>query len=505
MSDMELTDVKVSAEPPPSAESGLAGVRDKVPFIEKSAWAAGGASDAIMTTSIGQYALAIYNIGLGLNPLMVTLALSIPRLFDAFLDPLMGNLSDNARTPWGRRRPFIFVGGLLVTILYWLTWCPPRAWSSWAIFAYLLVMSTLFYCAYTTYLIPHAALGFELSGDYNERTRIMAYRTYFGSIGGLFLPFFLTLSKLKVWSPTGDVVTGIRWVTGIAGIVMMLAIIAAAVFCKERVSAQKQEKIDLWPAIKYSMTNGPFLIVIGIIMLVIVACFLTGPFEVYVIRYYVAQGNEDLGYWIFGVTGFLYGVLGLIYTPIISAIATRIGKRRTMLLGITLATVAFLSTLYCYRPIPGSWFIKLPLLATPLNIPKATFWIMISKILLNPGLTSVWILGFSMIADVCDVDELKSGLRREGMFGALYNTVVVKIGISAVTVITGLAVAWSGYKANVKPSVQVINNLRHTYAVIPAVILVMAFVLTLFYPLSERKMHEIRRQLAERKSVNSEQ
>lgn len=473
--------------------------REKVPIHEKAAWAAGGASDAIITTSIGQVALPVYNIGLGLDAGLVGLALAIPRAFDAILDPLMGNFSDNARTRWGRRRPFIFVGGILVTLLYWLTWCPPQTWSPPWIFAYLIGMSTLFYCAYTLYLIPHAALGFELSNDYNERTRIMAYRAIFGSIGGLFLPFFLTWSKSTLWSPTGDVVIGIRWVTGIAAFVMMLAIVSAAIFCKEPPAVQKQEKIKLWPAFKYTMTNRPFLIVISIIMLVIVACFLTGPFEVYVLRYYVAQGNESLGYWIYGVTGFLYGILGLIYTPIISAVATRIGKRATLLGGIVLAAIGFVSTLYFYRPIPGNWLIAVPFLSTPLEIPKATFWIMLSKIMLSPGLTCVWILGFSMIADICDVDELKSGLRREGMFGAMYNTVVIKIGISAVTVITGLAVTWSGYKSGVVPSEAVLTNLRYTYAIVPAVILAFAFVLTVYYPLSEQKLREVRAQLTLRK------
>jgi glycoside/pentoside/hexuronide:cation symporter, GPH family len=498
MSDSESI-VPSASEAVVASGANVSGIREKVPVLEKAAWAAGGASDAIITTSIGQVALPVYNIGLGLDAGLVGLALAIPRAFDAILDPLMGNFSDNARTRWGRRRPFIFVGGILVTLLYWLTWCPPRTWSPTWMFAYLIGMSTCFYCAYTLYLIPHAALGFELSSDYNERTRIMAYRAIFGSIGGLFLPFFLTWSKSKLWSPTGDVVVGIRWVTGIAGFVMMLAILSAAIFCKEPQGVQKQEKIKLWPAFKYTMTNRPFLIVIGIIMLVIVACFLTGPFEVYVLRYYVAQGDEALGYWIYGVTGFLYGILGLIYTPIIAAVATRIGKRATLLGGIIMAATAFLSTLYFYRPILGNWFIYVPFISTPLEIPRATFWIMISKIMLSPGLTSVWILGFSMIADVCDFDELKSGLRREGMFGAMYNTVVIKIGISAVTVITGLAVTWSGYKSGVVPSETVLNNLRHTYAVIPAVILAFAFILALYYPLSEKKLREVRAQLASRK------
>jgi GPH family glycoside/pentoside/hexuronide:cation symporter len=465
----------------PSAQPsvvGTTGLRDKVPTHEKVAWAAGGASDAIMTTSIGQLALPVYNIGLGLDPKLVSAAVAIPRFFDAFLDPIVGNLSDNTRSKWGRRKPYIFMGGILVTLLYWLTWCPPRTWGTWGIFGYFVVMSSLFFMAYSTYLIPHAALGFELTADVNERTRVMAYRSFLGSIGGLALPYFLLWSKSPMWG--GSTVQGIRWVTAIAGIVMMLAILSAAVFCKERASSQNQAKIGILPALKYTLTNRPFVIVLAIIFLVIVACFLSGPFEIYVITYHVAQGNEYSGAKIYGDTGAMYGILGICMTPVISFVATKIGKRNTMLVGESLALIAFVSTLAFYTP--RNWWL-----------------IMISKVLLNPGLTSVWILGFAMISDVCDVDELKSGLRREGMFGAMYNTIVIKIGISAITFISGFCVAWSGYKSGVAPSVQVVNNIRYMYALVPALLLAIALVLTWYYPLSEKKMLEVRQELAIRR------
>ena len=487
--------VEKSGEDPGSGVVAATGVRGAVPRREKAAWAAGGAADAIMTTSIGQLALPVYNMGLGLDARLVGAAVAIPRFLDAFLDPIMGNISDNTRTRWGRRRPYIFAGAFLVPILYWLTWCPPKAASPTIIFAYLVGMSSLFFLAYTVYLIPHAALGFELSGDYHERTRIMAYRSFFGSVGGLFLPYFLLWSKAEVWG--GNTVDGIRWVTGIAGGVMMLAILSTAVFCKERVSAQNQDKIGLFPALKHTMTNGPFVIVIGIIMLVIVACFLVGPLEIYVLTYYTGRGDELFGASLYGDTNFMYGIIGIVMTILISFVATRIGKKATLLIGEGLALVSFLLTLYFYSPdLPyASW--KVP----GSNFSLVLHPLMVVKLILNPGLTSVWILGFAMIADVCDVDELKNGLRREGMFGAMYNTVVIKIGISLVTVLSGFAVSLSGYMPKVAPSPEVVANLRYMYAFVPASLLGLAFVLTLFYPLSEAKMREVRAQLESRKQA----
>ncbi len=453
-------------------------VRDRVPVHEKAAWAAGNVADTLMTTSIGQLALPVYNMAFGLDPRLVTTAMAIPRFLGAFLDPVVGNISDNTRTRWGRRRPYIFFGGIMVTTLYWLTWCPSSSWSPSGIFTYFILMSILFYAFYSVYLIPDAALGFELTGDYNERTRIQGYRSFMGSIVGLGLPYFFLWSKSPLFG--GNTVSGIRWVTGIAAIVMMLAIFSTVYFCKERASAQQQNKIGLMTAIKISLCNGPFMLVLAIIMLVIVACFLTNPIEIYVITYHVAHGDEKVGAQIYAITGMIYGVLGILAVPLVTWTATHIGKRNTMLLGEALAIIAFLSTLVFYNT--HSWW-----------------WILVTKVIQNPGLSTVWILGFSMIADVCDVDELRCGLRREGMFGAMYNTLVTKFGIAAITFASGFCLAWTGYHSGVTPSTQVVNNLRLLYSVAPAIILALAFVLTLYYPLSEKRMHEVRAELEARK------
>lgn len=474
---------------------GTPTVRDKVPPYEKAAWAAGAASDAVMTTSIGQLALPVYNMGLGLDPRLVSAAVAIPRLLDAFLDPLMGNISDNTRTRWGRRRPYIFFGGIMVTILFWLTWCPPRTMGTTGIFTYFVIMSSLFFLFYTVYLIPHAALGFELSGDYNERTRIMAYRSFFGSIGGLFLPYFLHWSKSPLFG--GNTVDGIRWVTAIAAGIMMLGILSSAIFCKERVGTQDQDKIKLLHAMKLTMTNGPFVLVVGIIMLVIVACFLVGPLEIYVMTYYTGQGSEELGAKLYGDSNFIYGIIGLVMTVVLSFVATRIGKKATLMLGELLAMCSFIMTLYFFNPEMRYYTLKMPIIGTEFILHP----LLLVKLILNPGLTAVWILGFSMIADVCDVDELKTGLRREGMFGAMYNTVVIKIGISAVTFISGFCISWSGYQAGTAPSPDVVNNLRYMYAFVPAALLGLAFLLTLRYPLTEGRMREVRAELAARRQL----
>lgn len=158
---------------------------DRVSAGEKLAYGGASYADNLMQNSIGQMANPVFNISLGMNPVLLSLALALPRLWDALTDPYVGSLSDNARTRWGRRRPFIFVGAIMAGILFMLIWRVPVGWSDWGYFSWLLGFSLLFFTAYTIFAMPYIAMGFELSSDYHERTRVMAVRTFFGSVAGI--------------------------------------------------------------------------------------------------------------------------------------------------------------------------------------------------------------------------------------------------------------------------------------------------------------------------------
>ena len=120
--------------------------------------------------------LIVLNLGLGMNPALVGLLGALPRLTDAITDPLMGYISDNTRSRWGRRRPYIFCGAILVGIVFALLWQLPDNRSENYYFWYFLIGSFLFYLAYTVFVTPWVALGYELTPDYHERTRLMGFR-----------------------------------------------------------------------------------------------------------------------------------------------------------------------------------------------------------------------------------------------------------------------------------------------------------------------------------------
>ncbi len=184
---------------------------------EKMAWGAGGITECL-TNTLYSLAFPIFSIALGVSPALMGVAQAIPRLVDAFTDPLMGNISDNTHTRWGRRRPYIFIGSLLVGIAFPFIFMPGTGWSPFAYFLWFAIMSSLFFVAFTVWSIPWSALGLELSDDYNDRTRIQLFRMIFATLAGIAVNWAYKLCFVF----NADELIGVRPVCGIIGGLMCL-------------------------------------------------------------------------------------------------------------------------------------------------------------------------------------------------------------------------------------------------------------------------------------------
>ena len=125
---------------------------DKVPLQQKIAFGIGGQMDflaAIMVTST--LWMPFFNIGLKLSPITLGLILMAYRAWDALSDPIIGSISDNARTRWGRRRPFMFIGALITALIYPFLWNIPDGWSDQATYIYLIVIGLIYFTCFTTW------------------------------------------------------------------------------------------------------------------------------------------------------------------------------------------------------------------------------------------------------------------------------------------------------------------------------------------------------------------
>ena len=156
----------------------------KIPFSSKLTFGFGQYAEGLKNTAFGLFVLFYYNQVLGVSGTLCGVAMGIALVFDAITDPLAGSLSDNWRSKWGRRHPFMYVSAVPLAIAFYFLFSPPEL-SELGLFAWLLGFAILTRAAMTLYHVPHLALGAELTQDFEERTSIVAYRQAFGYLGGL--------------------------------------------------------------------------------------------------------------------------------------------------------------------------------------------------------------------------------------------------------------------------------------------------------------------------------
>jgi len=439
-----------------------------IPLHQKLAWGAGGLTNDLVNV-IGVLAIPIYAIALGVNPAWIGLALAIPRIWDAFTDPIMGHFSDNFRSRWGRRRPLIFIGALLLALTFPLLWMPSPEWSEASKIIWLFAMLIAYYTAFTIWSVPWNALGFELTSDYNERTRVQACRAAIATLAGWIVPWAYKLCFVF----NENEVIGARTVGLLIGLVMAAAGILSACFCKEQSKGQAQEKIKLGPAFASTLKNKPFQLICATVALFIAGVFLVQPMALYVNIYHVFDGSKKAASTMSGLGGMSGAVMALLAVPLISFIATRWGKKKTLLLGMSIAAVGYLSQFFTYNPAH----------------PRMEI---LSFCTIAPGVAFIWIILPSMLADVCDVDEMETGLRREGMYGAVYGW-LLKIGVTLGLSLSGFILTLAGIiPAETLQSPEAIRNLRILFSAVPFSFTISAILIMLRYPLTERVVNQLK-------------
>lgn len=447
---------------------------------EKLAWGAGGMTESLVNT-INMLAMPIYSIALGVSPALIGLATAIPRLVDAFTDPIMGNVSDNARTRWGRRRPFIMIGSLLTGLCMGLIFIPNRHWPELGLFAWFTVMACLFYIGFTIWSIPWSAMGMEMSDDYNDRTRIQVARMVFATVAGLGVSWVYKLSFLF----SSDEVVGVRPIVWIIGGVMAFMGLLSAVFVKEWRHVENQSKISLRPALKMTLSNKPFLLLCGAVIFFAGGMIMVEPMLLYVNIYHVFEGSRSAASSMVGISGTVGVIIALVMLPVGGWVSGKIGKRRAAMVALLLIIIG-----------KGSQF----WLVTPAN----PYLQLICRGVFQPGIMLMWALVPSMIADVCDLDELKSGHRREASFSSVYQW-IWKLGATLAMTLGGLLLSLAGANVTgdgVMLGPDVVFRLRLILSVVSPLFAVVAFGCIWFYPLTEMKLRDIKQELSKRQSMS---
>ncbi len=463
---------------------------DRIPFHLKVVYGLGAFVNNTLADAIGRM-MIVLNLGLGMSPALVGLLGALPRLTDAITDPLMGYASDNTRSRWGRRRPYIFVGAISVAIVFTLLWQLPPGKSEGWYFWYFLGGSLIFFLAYTVYATPWVALGYELTPDYHERTRLMGVQNFFGNIAYMISPYFLAIMYLPVF---GDVVTGAGYLAMVIAVVVIGLGILPAIFLRERfkdVAAEEgAEKggsgighviMDFLRGFGKTLRFKPFLKLCVATFLVFNGFILIAAFQSYVIIYYVFRGDQAAGSVFVGHSGLVQAFSALIVIGIVTWLATKIGKRRAFFVSTGISMIGYVLKWFCYTP-DNPWLVLIP-------APLMAF-----------GLAGLFTLMPSMVADVVDADELNTHERREGMYGSIFWW-VVKLGQSAAILGGGLLLVWTGFDVELggDQSAQAITLMRLCDALVPAAASAIAIWAIASYSITEEKAHEVRMQLEARR------
>ena len=205
----------------------------------KLAYGAGSIAFGIKDNGFSTLLLLFYSQVVGLRADLVGLAIMIALVLDAFIDPVIGHVSDHTRSRWGRRHPYMYAAAIPIGLLYVLLWTPPRG-DQVVTMAYLIVVSVLVRTAISAYEVPSAALAPELTQDYHERTSVIGYRYLFGWIGGmgmLLLTFAVLLAPTPAY-PVGQLnPAGYRDYAVIAATLMTAAILLSAFGTQRRIAA----------------------------------------------------------------------------------------------------------------------------------------------------------------------------------------------------------------------------------------------------------------------------
>lgn len=463
----------------------------RIPLGQKAAFGAGNLVNNLLPGALGVFMFFLLT-AFGMDPFLAGLLGGIPRIYDAITDPIMGYISDNTKSKFGRRKPYIFIGAIMSGVLFALLWQLDPDKSQIYNFWYFLIFSLIYLTGNTIFSTPLIGLGYEMTSDYNERTRLMGFSQTIGQVAWMIVPWFwVIIANPNLFATQAEGVNFLSIVVG--GICIVLGILPA-IFCKEIDQTHLDKRADITFSSLYSnlkdlfksmgqvSKNKAFVKLCGATFLVFNGFQMVASFSYFIIVFYMFKGNYgDAGNWPAWFSTISAVATAFLVIPIITKMATVWGKRNAFIAATIISIVGYMLKWYGFNP-ENPWMLFLP-------IPFMSF-----------GIGGLFTLMMSMTADVCDVDELQNGMpRREGTFGAIYWW-MVKLGQALAMVLGGLVLKLVGFNPSLAAqTADTITNLRIADIIIPSATAALAIWVMWKYDLTEEKANEIRKILVERR------
>ncbi len=462
----------------------------KIPFKHKVAFGLGMLANQMFPAALGIFMVVLVQ-DLGFPAWMWGILFFLPRVFDSVTDPIMGFISDNTRSTWGRRKHYVFIGAIVMGISFIAMWQLQRSDGITYNFIYFLCWSLVFYTGLTLFSIPYVAMGYEMSDDFHERTSIMAVAQWIGQWAWVIAPWFWVVMYDPSWFENADTAT--RTLSVWVGVICMLLAMVPAVFLPSRSSKDDTHLVPLtWANIGGGMkeilrgfveafSSSPFRKLCYSTFLIFNAFNTVAAFSFFIVVYHLFNGSTSAAWiWptLFGSVGALMTTFAVI--PTVAWMSRKMGKKNAFMLSQGISIIGYVLL----------WF---------LMVPGKPWMFMFALPFFAFGIGGLFTLMMSMTADVCDLDELATGKRREGIFGAIYWW-MVKFGFAIAGLLSGAIMSLVDFTpgAAVQPA-GAVDGLRLFYSGVPIFGTLLAMWVMRDYDLDEARATEVHAELERRK------
>lgn len=465
----------------------------KVPMGQKIAFGVGMFANQMFPAIMGIFMVVLVQ-DLGFPGWMWGVIFFAPRIFDSITDPIMGFISDNTKSKWGRRRQYVFLGAIVMGIAYILMWQLFKENSLQFNFWYFFLLSLVFYLGLTLFSVPYVAMGYEMSDNFHERTNIMAIAQFLGQWAWVIAPWFWVIMYDPEWFPSAEV--AVRELSYWVAIPCAICAIVPALFIKSESTLDEDYEPLNSANIGSSLTKiydsfveafkiKEFRKICGATFLIFNAFNTVAALTFFVIVYKLFNGDtEASGIWVS-----LFGCLGALGTtfiviPIVTWMSKILGKKKAFLVAQAISLVGYVMLWFLFVPgKPWMYIIALPFFSF--------------------GIGSLFTIMMSMTADIIDVDQLNTGKRREGIFGAIYWW-MVKVGFAIAGALSGVIIGVVGFDPELATVDQQhsVDSLHAFFCFFPVVGTLIAMYIMRNYNITEESAGEIRKELDKRKAEN---
>ena len=443
----------------------------KLSRTDKIVYGAGDLGFSLTSTIVGAYFLFFLTDVVQIKPAVAAIAILIGKTWDYINDPLIGHLSDRTRSRWGRRRPFLLFGAIPFALAFIMMWYIPPFTSSFALTIYYAAAYVVFDAAATFVYMPYFALTPELTEDYDERTALTSYRMFFSILGSL-LAFTVPLMIVGTFTPENA--ARVLTMAIVFGVISALPLWLVIFNTKERQSFAAQEKPKMIPALKAAFKNRPFVFGAIIYLLTWICMDIIQAILLFFIKYVLKL--EDQSELIMA----LIFVTAIISLPLWEYASRKLGKRYAYAIGVAFWAV-----------------VQLVLISVDPSVSLSV--IVFLCVMAGIGVGAAHVLPWSILPDAIEWDEYRTGERHEGVFYSLI-TLMQKIASSVAIPLTAVMLEVTNYVPNaIQQPDSAVLGIRMLMGPIPALLLTIAIVFAVKYPLDRKQYADIVKELEERR------